>query len=303
MQTEETKKCNNCGYDMRGLSRGIKCPECGVEKTQSGSTSEGPDGKLLQLINANLAVKGLAPVPDIRVRTKYWMKLGGLFVTTLFVLQLCVTLSFVSIGFYRITLFLLSVAWPFVVVGMMPSSVDASLPPMYAWIRKVAPMSQWCWVAGYVLWLAFHVTTEEGTLGGNLRYFYPILCLHAIAGIGLAGIAFWLHDLALRLELDCAAKRCSVFAIATLSLGVLVFVLPWKHFAAAGLSGDQGAIMWWTYIFALMIPWLWVVSLFARALFEFSSDASWALRYDNYVEGRTERVRKKREEYESTRWF
>ena len=88
-----------------------------------------------------------------------------------------------------------------------------------------------------------------------------------------------------------------------LTLGVLVFVLPWKHFAAAGLSGNQGAIMWWAYIFALMIPWLWVVSLFARALFEFSSDASWSLRYDNDIEGRIERVSKKREEYEYTRWF
>ena len=87
MQTEEKIKCKNCGYDMRGLSRGTKCPECGGEKTQVGSTSGTPDGKLLQLINANLAVKGLDSIPDIRVRTKYWMKLGGLLVTTFFVLQ------------------------------------------------------------------------------------------------------------------------------------------------------------------------------------------------------------------------
>ena len=47
--------------------------------------------------------------------------------------------------------------------------------------------------------------------GGNLKYFPIILLLHAAAGIGLAGIAFWLHDLALRLDLTTVAKRCNLY--------------------------------------------------------------------------------------------
>ena len=82
-----------------------------------------------------------------------------------------------------------------------------------------------------------------------------------------------------------------------------MFVLPWKHFAAANLTAEQGGFMWWAYIFALMIPWLWCISLFARALFEFASDAEWSIRYDDNLEGRQERIREKIEEFEHSRWF
>ncbi len=301
MQTEEQVKCSNCGYDMRGLGSGILCPECGCETRIRVYGGDDSDGKVMQFINANVAVKGLAPVPDIRKRIKFWMKLGGLLVSVFFLLQLLVTFALIPIGMYRLVLFVLSLLWPLIVVGMMTSKVNASMPPMYTWIQKCAPYTQWCWPIGYGLWLVFHVPRTDFTLGGNLKYFYPILILHAVAGIGLAGISFWLHDLALRLGLDCAAKRCNVFAIAIITLGFLVFVLPWKHFAAANL-GVAGFIFT-GYILALMIPWLWCVSLFARALFEFSADATWSLRYDDNLEGRQERIRQKQENHEDTRWF
>ena len=308
MPNNEQVKCSTCGYDLRGIPKGTTCPECGSENrckdaSQAGSYDASQDGAVLRLINANIAVKGLAPLPDIRVRVKYWMKLGALFVSALFFLQILVTFAIIPIGLYRLLLFGMSVFWPTVVIGMMPASVDASMPPIYGWIRKVVPYSQWCWAAGYALWFVFHVPQSEFTLGGNLKYFAPILLLHAVAGVGLAGLAFWLHDLAIRLQLDCAAKRCNAFAIATVTLGFFVFVLPWKHFAAAGLTGEQGAIMFWVYILALMIPWLWCVSLFARALFEFSSDANWSMQYEDGLEGRQERIRKKREDYEHARWI
>jgi hypothetical protein len=301
MQTEEQVKCSNCGYDMRGLGSGILCPECGGETRKRVYGGDDSDGKVMQFINANVAVKGLAPVPDIRKRIKFWMKLGGVLVSVFFLLQLLVTFALIPIGMYRLVLFVLSLLWPLVVVEMMTSKVNASMPPMYTWIQKYAPYTQWCWAIGYGLWLVFHVPRTGFTLGGNLRFFYPILILHAVAGIGLAGISFWLHDLALRLGLDCAAKRCNVFAIAIFTLGILVFVLPWKHIAAANL-GVAGFIFT-GYILALMIPWLWCVSLFARALLEFSADASWSLRYDDNLEGRQERIRQKQENHEHTRWF
>ena len=305
--SDSSVKCRNCGYDLQGLNISLKCPECGdsqrVVRNHSGGQDviEKEDGRIMRLINSNLAVKGLAPLPDIRVRMKYWMKLGGLFVTALFFLQLLVTFALIPIGLYRTALFGMSLFWPAVVIGMMPSKVDASMPPMYMWIRRGVPVTQWCWAIGYGLWFVLHVSQTEYTLGGNLKYFPIILMLHAIAGIGLAGVAFWLHDLALRLDLSRVAKRCNLFTVATLTLGVLVFVLPWKHFSAAGLTGSQGAFMWWAYILALMIPWLWILSLFARALFEFSADASWSLLYEDGLEDRQERVSQKRKEYEQKR--
>jgi hypothetical protein len=305
MQTSENVHCGDCGYNLQGLPVGNPCPECGSQRRgQQKHTSDmrdKPEGFAMRIINSNLAVKGLAPVPDVRIRVKYWLKLGGICVSVFFVLQLLVTIAVIPIGTYRLLLFAMALVWPTIVMGMMPSKIDASMPPMYRIIRTVAPYTQWCWAAGYALWLLAHVTKDDFTLGGNLKYFPPILLLHTVAGIGLAGIVFWLHDFALRLDLHTAAKRCNVFATGILTWGVLVFVLPWKHFAAANV-GAVG-MLFFAYVFFLMVPWLWMVSLFARALFEFSADASWSLRYDKDIVGRQDRIRENREEYEQSRWF
>ena len=301
MMAEETIRCSSCGYDLQGLSRDARCPECGESGRSTRGVTNPTDGKILNLINANIAVKGLAPMPEIRIRVKYWMRLGGILAIIFFVLQLLVTFALIPIWMYRFGVFGLSILWPYVVIGMMPSKVDASMPPMYTFVRKTVPYSQWCWAIGYVLWALLHVPTEFGTLGGNLKYFPPILLFHGIAGIGLAGVAFWLHDFALRLNLITAARRCNIFAFAILTWGALVFALPWKHFAAAGLTGEQGALMWWAYIIALIGPWLFIQTLFIRALFEMASDSAWSLRYESGLDGRQERISEKREEYERER--
>ena len=299
MQTEETNQCKNCGYDLHGIPKGTLCPECGESGVRTHVESTSTDGKLIQLINANIAVQGLSPLPDLRKRFKYWMRLGGFFASVFFLLQLLVTFALIPIGVYRLAVFGLSFFWPYVVVGMLPSRVDASMPPMYTLIRKVVPYTQWCWAAGYGLWLLLHVPTEEGTLGGNLRFYPPILLFHAIAGIGLAGVAFWLHDLALRLDLHTAAKRFNIFALAIPTLGVLVFILPWKHVAAAPL-GPSG-LLFWSYIMAIMGPWLFIQTLYIRALFEMAMDSVWSLKYEHGLEGRQERISDKRKEYERKR--
>ena len=301
MQTEESIRCSSCGYDLQGLPSSAQCPECGEAERTSREDEVAADGKILKIINANIAVKGLAPLPEIRVRVKYWMRLGGILALSFFVLQLFVTFALIPIWMYRFGLIGLSILWPYVVIGMMPSKVDASMPPMYAVIRKVVPYTQWCWAIGFGLWILLHVPTEFGTLGGNLKYFPPILLFHAIAGIGLAGVAFWLHDFALRLDLITAARRSNIFAIAIPTWGALVFLLPWKHFAAAGLTGGSGALMWWAYIIGLMGPWLYIQTLFIRALFEMASDSVWSLDYEAGLEGRQDRISEKRKEYERKR--
>jgi len=300
METNETTRCENCGYDLRGLLLDTCCPECGSDG-RTVDRQDVPSGVLMRMIDANIAVKGLSPVPDIRLRAKYWMRIGAMFVLAVVFLQLLVTLALIPIGLYRFVLFGVSLFWPYVVYGMMPASVDPSMPPIYRMIRKWIPPSQWCWTVGYALWLVFHVPTEFGTLGGNLAYYWPILALHAVAGIGLIGLLFWLHDLALRMDLHTAAKRCTIVWWSMATWGVFVFVLPWKHIAAAGLVAEQGAMMWWTYIALLMFPWFWVLLTLARALFEFASDSEWSLKYDRDIEGRIDRVREKREQFDRER--
>jgi hypothetical protein len=86
------------------------------------------------------------------------------------------------------------------------------------------------------------------------------------------------------------------------TLGFIVFVSPWKEFTATGDGGNQTALYWF-YVIVLMFPWLGVVILFARALFEFASDSTWSLKYDQDIEGRIDRVREKREQFDRDRGY
>jgi hypothetical protein len=296
MQNNEIKKCEVCGYSLRGLEIVSLCPECGADpKAAKPKLSQSAIDGIMGVIDSTVAVQGLEPVPDIRSRTKHWAKIAAFFVIVLVVLQFLVTFAIIPIGLYRFTLFGMSFFWPVVVVGMMPESVDASMPPMYGYIRKVIPLSQWCWAGGYTLWFLLHLPTESGTLSSNLGDFWPLIILHSIAGVGLIGMVFWLHDLALRMNLDSAAKRCSLVAVMMATWGVVVFIAPWKQYAASGDESNQTALYWF-YIIVLMFPWFWVLILLALSLFEFSSDSKWSLKYEGDREGRQERIREKREE-------
>ena len=301
MRTDHRYDCIHCGYDLTGLHKDKKCPECGSDQVDRPDSKDA-DGVLLGMINKNIAVKGLAPLPDFRYRAKYWMTLGAMFVLALGFLQLIVTFAQIPIWLYRFSLFCMSLAWPFVVIGMMPSCADASMPPIYRLIRKWIPPTQWCWAIGFVLWFVLHVPTEAGTMNGNLKAFFPTLMLHIVGGIGLIGLVFWLHDLALRLTLDLAARQCNIVMWTMATWGFIVFVSPWKEFTANGDAGVQTALYWF-YVIVLIFPWLCVVILFARALFEFASDSTWSLKYDQDIEGRIDRVREKREQFDRDRGY
>jgi hypothetical protein len=298
MQTDELISCAKCGYDLRGISQDAPCPECG--NTHRDENDDVSQGKLMRLIDANIAVKGLEEVPDIRQRTKYWMRIGAMFVFALVFLQFLVMFAIIPIPHYRITLFGMSLFWPSVVVGMMPAIADLSMPPVYRTVRKWIPQSQWCWAIGYVVWFVFYLPTKDVTFGGNIKNCTIVFYIQALGGVGLVGLAFWLHDLALRLGLDLVARRCNIAAFAISTIGVIVFISPWKRIAVDPSDGIAPALYWF-YVVVLMFPWYWILIMFGRALLEFSSDSKWSLKYEEDREGRQERITKKREDYEKER--
>ena len=296
MPENETKKCAGCGYDLRGLEKNTICPECGSTSqrvSEKFTTSKVAD-RIMGMIDANVAVMDLSQMPDVRKRVRSWMLIGSCTVAVVATLQLAVTFAIIPIGMYRLLLASISVVWPCIVVGMLPSSADSSMPPMYRMLRPWIPISQWCWPAGFATWLAFHIT-GRGTLEGNLGKFWPIILLHLIGGIGVTALAFWLHDFAVRMHLSVIGKKLNFVAWAYLSWGLLVFALPWKHFAAAGLTDSQGAFMWWAYILGLMIPWLAVQCIFSKSLFDIALTAHWDMHYEKSLVGRQDRIREKRE--------
>ena len=294
MPLDEIKKCSECGYDMRGLQRGTPCPECGSQGLRHTQTSSDyKDSKLLRFIDSNLTVQGLLPVPDIRSRLRIWMRVAGLIVIIVAALQILISFAVIPKTAYYLCLFMLSFSWPFVVMGMMPSSVDASMPPIYKKFRIVVPYTQWAWVGGFALWLL----SDEGSPDN----FIPSFMLHLIAGVGWAGLSFWLHDLALRLDLDSTAWRCNVIATLICTWGLLVFLLPLTLHDADRMVGGGITMLWYFYILFFVGPWICILLLFAKSLFDFASISAWSLKYDKDVDGRQERVTQKWNSYEEGR--
>ncbi len=254
----------------------------------------------MKAIDANVAVKGLEDVPDIRARTKYWMRTGAMFVFSLVFLQFLVMFAIIPIPLYRVALFVMSLFWPSVVLGMMPASVDSSMPPMYGKIRKWIPQTQWSWAIGYLVWFVFYLPTEEVTFGGNIKDCALPFYIRAIGGVGLVGLAFWLHELALRIGLDYAAKKCNITAGSIATIGLVVYISPGNRLSVDPGDGIEPAL-YCCYGVVLMFPWFWILITFGKALLEFSSDSEWSLKYEDEQEGRQDRIREKRESYEKER--
>ena len=296
MVNDSGKLCRDCGYDMRGLPLRSACPECGSDGITTTSAS---DSKLMRIIDSNLAVQGLKPVPDVRVRISFWAKLAWFI--TIVVMGLVLTHAFGALptAAYQLLLCICSLVWPFIVYGLTPGNVKASMPNIYSTVRSLVHLSQWFWVVGYIMLFLLYIPTSEGTIADPVHSSTVLFVCHLFAGVGLVLLAFWLSDFAKRLDLDSTAKKCSIFGITACTLGLFVFLMPLTMHEAQSATGVS-MLMYW-YIAFFVVPWVYAMWLFAQALHDFSSTSKWSLKYEQDIEGRQERVRAKWDSYEEER--
>jgi len=300
MVNSTEKLCSNCGYDMKGLPLRTACPECGSDGiTTTESSFSAKNSILMRVIDSNLAVQGLKPVPDVRVRIGFWAKIAWLITVFLMALVLTHAFGILPTAGYQLLLCLCSFVWPFVVYGLTPSSVRASMPRIYTTARSFVHLSQWFWAAGYILWFLLYIPTSEYTLTDSVHSANVLFVCHLIAGSGLAVFAFWLSDFAKRLDLDSTSQKCSVFAVTTCTLGLFVFLMPLTMHQSDSAVGVS-MLMYW-YVAFFILPWLYVMWLLGKAFHDFSSTSKWSLRYESDIEGRQDRVRAKWESYEEER--
>ena len=281
---------------MRGLPLRSACPECGSDGITTTSAS---DSKLMRIIDSNLAVQGLKPVPDVRVRISFWAKLAWFI--TIVVMGLVLTHAFGALptAAYQLLLCICSLVWPFIVYGLTPGNVKASMPNIYSTVRSLVHLSQWFWVVGYIMLFLLYIPTSEGTIVDPVHSSTVLFVCHLFAGGGLALLAFWLSDFAKRLDLDSTAKKCSIFGVTACTLGLFVFLMPLTMHEVQSATGVS-MLMYW-YIAFFVVPWVYAMWLFAQALHDFSSTSKWSLKYEQDIEGRQERVRAKWDSYEEER--
>ncbi len=253
----------------------------------------------MRVIDSNLAVLGLKPVPDVRARISFWARIAWFITVVVMALLLTHAFGVLPTAGYQLLLCACACLWPFVVYGMTPSSVRASMPRMYSTIRSIVQFTQWFWVVGYVLWFLLYLPTTNGTISDSVHSATPLFVCHLIAGGGLALFGFWLSDFAKRLELDSTSSKCSVFSVITCTLGLFVFLMPLTMHQSESAVG-VGMLMYW-YIAFFVFPWLYAMWLFAKAFHDFSSTSIWSIKHDKDIEGRQERVRAKWESYEEER--
>ena len=300
MVNDTEKLCRECGYDMRGLPLRSACPECGSEGiTTTTSSFPVKDSMLMRIINSNLAVQGLKPVPDVRVRISFWAKLAWLIAIVVMVLVLTHAFGVLPTVAYQLLLCLCSFAWPFVVYGLTPSSTRASMPSIYTTVRSLVHLSQWFWAVGYIQLFLLYIPTSEGTIEDPVHSSTVLFACHLFAGAGLALLALWLSDFAKRLDLDSTSRKCSIFGVTTSTLGLFVFLMPLTMHEAQSATGVS-MLMYW-YIAFFVVPWVYAMWLFAQSLHDFSSTSKWSLEYEQDIEGRQDRVRAKWESYEEER--
>ena len=285
---------------MKGLPLRLACPECGSDGiTTTTSSFSASDSKLMRIIDSNLAVQGLKPVPDVRVRISFWAKLAWFI--TIVVMGLVLTHAFGALptAAYQLLLCIFSLVWPFIVNGLTPGNVKASMPNIYSTVRSLVHLSQWFWVVGYIMLFLLYIPTSEGTIADPVHSSTALFVCHLFAGAGLALLAFWLSDFAKRLDLDSTAKKCSIFGVTACTLGLFVFLMPLTMHEVQSATGVS-MLMYW-YIAFFVVPWVYAMWLFAQALHDFSSTSKWSLKYEQDIEGRQERVRAKWDSYEEER--
>ncbi|UCD74410.1 MAG: hypothetical protein JSV91_11535 [Phycisphaerales bacterium] len=298
---EKDTLCPNCDYNLRGLPRDRRCPECGwdplalVDEEERKIVAESKVERR-PLIDAMSAAAG-----GNRSRLEAGLTVAALCLAAVVIARavfFVLAASGAGENAYKGYLFiglLVSIAWTIATALILP----ARLGGYWRWVRPLRTFviaTQWLWIVAYVVWMVDVVQTGgKGVTGLTVAQ----ILLRLMAGTGVVALAVVMRQVAEEAEIELAARRFNTAAWLLPILSPLALALAAAFTPPAGgfTSGPWGMVQ---AIFLLppaaaLLGWCWLLSLMALAMWRMRQHTAWTVRHERDAIGRDERVARKRE--------
>jgi hypothetical protein len=265
---DEDRACNGCGYNLRGLTTGGNCPECGLA-IEPPPVEEQPVAAIdVFSPGARRMVSGLA------------LACACLVIVVIARFAVLV-LAFKGIGTGLATGYVglavaVSVAWTIAAWLATPALLDERWPWMRP-LRYAVRASQPLWVIGCVVWL---IAVADGN--DALNAWGRLVRL--VAGVGAIALAFLLRGVAEALEREDIARRLNAV------VWLLPFVTVLPQFFPSRLAWYELVVL-----FCMLLLWAWVMALFALGVLALQRHLRWSRTHALARQSRHLRVAETRE--------
>jgi hypothetical protein len=271
---EEDLHCPSCGYNLRGLTYGRSCPECGhhtepQREVTDVMTSGGEEDRARWRTGLGLAA--LCVFVALATRIAYY---GASFAG---IIPDAVTVTYLGAGAIN------SIVWIVAVWLVTPRSLLKRWPWMrpFRWVARGLACA---WIAGYACVIMTFVQQPapiQWVIAGNVLG-------RLLGGVGVMIVAFMLTFVAEEAELEKPTRR--------LSAAVWLLWLP-----TAIAQAFPPWIAWFTLVILgfVLFFWGWLMSLLGLALLEMHRHAAWARRHATESVGRQARIDEQRREIDA----
>jgi len=301
---EEDLYCKSCGYNLRGLPAGRRCPECGADPLAEEPGTYVTEGGVARRPLVDLATVGsdsqharwrlgltiAATCVAVATGARMTLLFGGILGPS--TVQ---HLLYVGAGLA------VSLAWTICMPMVLPAPMGAQWPwtrPLRAYVLA----TQWLWIAGYALW-AYSIV-RWGVGGAPVGHVLTQLGLRFVAGTGVIVLCVLLRFIAAEAEREKAERRFNAtvwfLPVATLAAAGVAAVFP------SSVSSMQRTPWGLVHLLFTMPPllfltlWCWVMALLLLAIAELRRHAIWTERYARETEDREIRIAEKKQRMEET---
>jgi hypothetical protein len=264
--------CVTCGYNLRGLSFGRNCPEC-------GRMIKPPSTRIDGLLSGDESQRQ-------RIKIGLTLITACLFIASGAALALFIALSLLGNPYafdaYLWLGLILCLAW-IAGVCLLTGHQFKSRYGKLNWLRRASRWMAFLWLPGHALWMWSSIW-NAGSLSADGVELLSFL-IRAAAGVGGILFATWLMQLADDAELEDAARRINLaiwmLPLPTLLLAMLPDQVPWIFLALIGM---------------VLLVWCWFVAMMGRGALAMQRHVSWGLRVAAEAADRDTRVTQKRAE-------